>query len=79
MPLCWGLRLAVGARVLVKAYGAVGLSERFMYDDKLVCASEPVSAAERSALLVFPCLRILQRDLERASRSARALALRRLG
>jgi inorganic pyrophosphatase len=34
-----GPRLAAGSRVTVSAFGAVGLSERFMYDDKLICAT----------------------------------------
>ena len=51
--LVLGPRLAVGSRVKVSAYGAVGLSERFMYDDKLVCAKTPVSAAERNRIVRF--------------------------
>jgi inorganic pyrophosphatase len=48
-----GPRLSAGSRVLVNAYGAVGLSERFMYDDKLICASEPITATQRAAVLRF--------------------------
>ena len=44
---------AFGSRVQLKAYGAVGLSERFMYDDKLVCAHRPVTATERALILRF--------------------------
>ena len=51
--LVLGPRLAIGSRVRVSAYGAVGLSERFMYDDKLVCANAPVSAAERNRIVRF--------------------------
>ncbi len=51
--LVLGPRLAVGSRVRVKAYGAVGLSERFMYDDKLVCAQQPVTAGERARIVRF--------------------------
>lgn len=51
--LVLGPRLAIGSRVLVSAYGAVGLSERFMYDDKLVCASQPVTAGERNRIVWF--------------------------
>jgi inorganic pyrophosphatase len=51
--LVLGPRLAVGTRVLVEAYGAVGLSERFMYDDKLVCARQPLTAGERNRILGF--------------------------
>ena len=48
-----GPRLAAGTRVRVNAYGAVGLSERFMYDDKLICSSEPITAADRRRALLF--------------------------
>ena len=48
-----GPRLCAGSRVLVNAYGAVGLSERFMYDDKLICATEPITATQRAAVLRF--------------------------
>jgi inorganic pyrophosphatase len=48
-----GPRLAVGSRVIVNAYGAVGLSERFMYDDKLVCAQRPLTAGERRGIVKF--------------------------
>ncbi len=34
-----GPRLAPGSRVRVQAFGAVGLTDRGMYDDKLICAS----------------------------------------
>ena len=48
-----GPRLAAGIRVLVNAYGAVGLSERFMSDDKLICATEPITSRDRRNLLLF--------------------------
>lgn len=48
-----GPRLSAGSRVEVNAYGAVGLSERFMYDDKLICAPEPLTATQRTAVLRF--------------------------
>ena len=48
-----GRRLAAGSRVTVSAYGAVGLSERFLSDDKLICAHAPVSATERRWVLRF--------------------------
>jgi inorganic pyrophosphatase len=48
-----GPRLSAGSRVVVSAYGAVGLSERFMYDDKLICATEPITATQRAAVLRF--------------------------
>lgn len=48
-----GPRLAAGSRVQINAYGAVGLSERFMYDDKLICARTAITAAERRNILRF--------------------------
>ena len=36
-----GPRLAIGSQVRVYAYGSVGMSERFMYDDKLICSTTP--------------------------------------
>ena len=48
-----GPRLAKGSRVQVNAYGAVGLSERFMSDDKLICATKPITSWDRRSLLLF--------------------------
>lgn len=48
-----GPRLAVGSKVTVNAYGAVGLSERFIYEDKLICAMHPISSTERRNVLLF--------------------------
>ncbi len=48
-----GPRLAPGSRIAVHAYGAVGLCERYMYDDKLICSSRPLSAAQRRGVLSF--------------------------
>lgn len=51
--LVLGPRLPAGASVVVNAYGAVGLSERNMYDDKLVCAQAPLSPAQQQFVLAF--------------------------
>lgn len=51
--LVLGPRLARGSRVRVRALGAVGMSEREIYEDKLVCATRSVSAAERRSVLLF--------------------------
>jgi inorganic pyrophosphatase len=48
-----GPRLAVGRKVRVNAYGAVGLSERSMYDDKLICATQPINASDRRNIVLF--------------------------
>ena len=48
-----GPRLPAGSKVRVKAYGAVGLSERFMSDDKLICAGLPITSTDRRNVLLF--------------------------
>lgn len=48
-----GPRLDYGTRVLVKAYGAVGLTDRGMYDDKLICSCQPIDEKQRRFVLAF--------------------------
>jgi inorganic pyrophosphatase len=48
-----GPRLPRGTRVSTTAYDAIGLIDRDMYDDKLICSRQPLSAAERNAVLRF--------------------------
>jgi len=48
-----GPRLRRGSRVSVQAYGAVGLHDRGMYDDKLICSLRPVSLLQRRLVLAF--------------------------
>ena len=48
-----GPRLPAGSRVRVRAYGAVGLSERFMYDDKLICSTKEPTLRQRRNILIF--------------------------
>jgi len=48
-----GPRLAPGTRIKVTAHGAVGLSERYLYDDKLICAPRPLTPAQRLGVLAF--------------------------
>jgi inorganic pyrophosphatase len=48
-----GPRLPIGTKVTVNAYGSVGLSERFMSDDKLICSAKPISKADRRRALRF--------------------------
>ena len=48
-----GPRLPYGARTHVQAYGAVGLTDRGMYDDKLICACHPLSAKQKRFVLNF--------------------------
>lgn len=51
--LVLGPRLPLGARLTLPAWGAVILADRGMTDDKLVCARDRPSAAERAAVLRF--------------------------
>ena len=48
-----GPRLPAGTRLQVNAYGAVGLSERFMSDDKLICSLVPITESDRRRVLLF--------------------------
>jgi len=52
-----GPRLPAGSRVSVLVVGAVGLHDRGLYDDKLVCTPRPLSVGElrrrRRLLLAF--------------------------
>lgn len=48
-----GHRLPLGSRTIVKAYGAVGLTDRGMYDDKLICSDKPVSRMQQRFVLLF--------------------------
>jgi inorganic pyrophosphatase len=51
--LVLGPRLALGARIRVKARGAVILTDRGMTDDKLVCSSHHVTMAEQRMVVRF--------------------------
>ncbi|WP_335342299.1 inorganic diphosphatase [Sedimenticola hydrogenitrophicus] len=48
-----GPRLPLGTHTRVRAWGAIGLSERFMYDDKLICSREPLRSGQRRMALRF--------------------------
>ena len=48
-----GPRLPRGARVRVQAFGAVGLTDRGMYDDKLICSHQPLRPWQRLMVLLF--------------------------
>ena len=45
--------MRLGARVHVKAWGAVTLTDRGMSDDKLICSDHPPSLAEYRNVLRF--------------------------
>jgi inorganic pyrophosphatase len=51
--LVLGPRLPLGARIRVKAWGAVTLTDRGMQDDKLVCSDEPLAPSQRRNVLRF--------------------------
>ena len=48
-----GPRLPRGTRVTLRAFGAVGLTDRGMYDDKLICSDHPVGRWQRLRILLF--------------------------
>ena len=48
-----GPRLPRGTRVTVQAVGAVGLTDRGMYDDKLICTPDPEAPQPRFPILLF--------------------------
>jgi inorganic pyrophosphatase len=51
--LILGPRLARGSRVTVRAFGAVGLTDRGLYDDKLICSRKPLRYWQRTMVLPF--------------------------
>lgn len=48
-----GPRLRRGTRVKVQALGAVGLTDRGMYDDKLICSQTALGHWQRRLILLF--------------------------
>ena len=48
-----GRRLARGSQIEVYAFCAIGLSERFMRDDKLICSHQPITPAQLQSVLLF--------------------------
>lgn len=48
-----GPRVARGTRVESSVIGSVGLSERGMYDDKLICSARPITRAQRFRIVAF--------------------------
>lgn len=51
--LVLGPRLAAGTHVTLPAYGSVGMSDRGLYDDKLVCAKRSPNARQRQRIVAF--------------------------
>jgi inorganic pyrophosphatase len=48
-----GPRLRLGTRIRVTALGAVGLAERGLYDDKLICSASPIGPRQKRRVLAF--------------------------
>jgi inorganic pyrophosphatase len=48
-----GPRLPRGSRVTVQALGAIGLVDRGVYDDKIICGNRPLSTMQRFLVLFF--------------------------
>jgi inorganic pyrophosphatase len=48
-----GPRLRRGERVIVYAVGAIGLTDRGMYDDKIICTMDPATTIRRFPLITF--------------------------
>lgn len=48
-----GPRLRRGARVQVQVHGAVGFTDRNIYDDKLICSHRPLRPMDRWIILLF--------------------------
>jgi inorganic pyrophosphatase len=70
-----GPGLPRGTRVNVRAYGAVGLTDRGMYDDKLICSCYPIGMAKKLFVLAFfwlyaKCKSLLNRIRGRTGRNA---------
>ena len=51
--LVLGPRLARGARVRVMVCGAIGLTDRGLYDDKLICSHQPIMERQRRRVVRF--------------------------
>jgi inorganic pyrophosphatase len=51
--LVLGPRLPAGTRIEVSAYGAVGLADRGLYDDKLICGRRPPTRLQRLLVTLF--------------------------
>jgi len=48
-----GPRIKEGSNIVVLAQGSVGLFERYMYDDKLICSATPIKPWQRGGILLF--------------------------
>lgn len=48
-----GPRLPLGTKVTVRARGAIGMTDRGLYDDKLICSHSPISPWKQRLILLF--------------------------
>ena len=48
-----GPRMRAGTRVCLPVRGAVGFTDRNVYDDKLICCSDPISDGRRYRIVQF--------------------------
>lgn len=48
-----GPRLPLGKKVSIYVWGAVGLTDRGLYDDKLICSLSPVSPWKQRLIVLF--------------------------
>lgn len=48
-----GPRLPVGKKVKIYAWGAIGLTDRGLYDDKLICSQYPISHWQQRLVITF--------------------------
>jgi inorganic pyrophosphatase len=57
-----GPRHPRGTVLTMRAYGVIGLTDRGLYDDKLICSTKPLSASERFLILnFFRCYAVLKK------------------
>ncbi len=48
-----GRRLARGTKVKISIQGAIGFTDRGLYDDKLICSNRPLTRREQRLILLF--------------------------
>lgn len=48
-----GPRLPLGSKICVHVRGTIGLYDRGLYDDKLICSQSPVTPGQQRLLLLF--------------------------
>ena len=48
-----GPRLPAGKKLKIYAWGAIGLTDRGLYDDKLICSQYPISQWQQRLVIIF--------------------------